>query len=306
MSDNGHNPHALSNQPGPSGLSPQQEQDMRIARTLRHVRHKLLVMSGKGGVGKTTVAVNLATALAKAGHRVGLMDIDLHGPSVPYMLGLQDKLIRQEDDKVYPVEYMPNLKVLSIANLMELGDNAIIWRGPLKIGAIRQFLADIDWGELDYMVIDSPPGTGDEPLTTAQTFTGVQAVVVTTPQEISLADVRKSISFCRKVQMPVLGVVENMSGPIFGKGGGEKLAKDMGLTFLGSLPMDGEVVKAADEGRPYMALHEDSEVGKAFMAIAEQVNKICVVTPPKMPEGFSKVQFVSKKTDETAESTDSN
>ncbi|MBZ0271622.1 Mrp/NBP35 family ATP-binding protein [bacterium] len=290
--------------PGPQGASPHDNQDARIADTLRNVRYKLLVMSGKGGVGKSTVAVNLAVALARDGFGVGLLDIDLHGPSVPYMLGVQSMHLKQEGDKLLPIEYLENLKVLSIANLLDMEDRAVIWRGPMKIGAIRQFLADVKWGELDYMIIDVPPGTGDEPLTAAQTFTGVQAIVVTTPQDVALADVRKSLAFCRKVEMPILGVVENMSGydcpqcghhaDLFSTGGGERLAAREGIEFLGRLPLDPEVVRSGDLGRPYLAATDATPAARAFRDIARRVEDITAKQTPKLP-GVTRVAFVSKK-----------
>jgi len=190
------------------------QQDVEIKERLRHIKNKILVMSGKGGVGKSSVAAYLSVALAKKGYRVGLMDVDLHGPSIPRMLGLKGNIgPGGSEGKAHPIRYIPNMEVISIEPLMgENKDSATIWRGPLKIGVIRQFIADIDWSDLDYMIIDSPPGTGDEPLTIAQTIPDAKSVIVTTPQEISLADVRKSINFCRQVNMTILGLVENMSG----------------------------------------------------------------------------------------------
>ena len=184
-------------------------QNKEITETLRHIKNKILVMSGKGGVGKSSVAAYLSVALAKKGFRVGLMDVDLHGPSIPRILGLKGSLgFSAHEKKMLPVKYLPNMEVISIETLMgENKDAATIWRGPLKIGTIRQFISDIDWMELDYLVIDSPPGTGDEPLTVAQTIPDAKALIVTTPQEVSLADVRKSINFCRQVKMEMLGRV---------------------------------------------------------------------------------------------------
>ena len=193
-----------------------QQQAIEIKERLRHIKNKILVMSGKGGVGKSSVAAYLSVTLAKRGYKVGLMDVDLHGPSIPRMLGLKGNIgPGTQSGKAHPVMHLPNLEVMSIEPLMgENKDAATIWRGPLKIGVIRQFIADIEWMDLDYMIIDSPPGTGDEPLTVAQTIPDAKALIVTTPQEISLADVRKSISFCRQVHMEILGLVENMSGLI--------------------------------------------------------------------------------------------
>ena len=200
------------------GLNSQEDQhavqDAEIRERLSHIKNKILVMSGKGGVGKSSIAAYLAVVLANNGHKVGLLDVDLHGPSIPRMLGVNGSILPSEHPgKVLPVHLMPNLHVLSIETLMgENKDAATIWRGPIKIGVIRQFISDIEWSDLDYLVIDSPPGTGDEPLTVAQTIPDAKALIVTTPQEVSLADVRKSINFCRQVNMAILGIVENMSG----------------------------------------------------------------------------------------------
>ncbi|MGV7223378.1 MAG: P-loop NTPase [Nitrospinales bacterium] len=217
-------------------------------------------MSGKGGVGKSSVAAYLSVALAKKGFRVGLMDVDLHGPSIPRILGLKGRLgFGGHEKKMLPINYLPNMEVISIETLMgENKDAATIWRGPLKIGAIRQFISDIDWMDLDYLVIDSPPGTGDEPLTVAQTIPDARALIVTTPQEVSLADVRKSINFCRQVKIEILGLVENMSGlkcpycgkiiEVFKTLGGKVTAQREGLRLLGMLPLELEVVKEGDAG----------------------------------------------------------
>ena len=254
------------------------QQDYVINTMLAHVKHKLIVLSGKGGVGKSTVAVNLAVALAESGYRVGLMDVDLHGPSVPRLMGLTKVNAMISDGQISPVYYQDNLKVVSIENLLPENDEALIWRGPIKIGVIRQFLADVAWGELDYLIVDSPPGTGDEPLTIAQTIPGAQAIIVTTPQEVSLADVRKSISFCNTVKMELFGLIENMSGftcpkcgetlNLFGFGGGEKTAQAAGVRFLGRIPFDPDVVSCADAGASFIETHADSPVTKAFEDIA--------------------------------------
>jgi ATP-binding protein involved in chromosome partitioning len=235
-------------------------QQIEITQTLGHIANKILVMSGKGGVGKSSVAAYLALALSKRGFRVGLMDVDLHGPSIPRILGLQGNILPgRHEGKARPVIYSPNLQVISIETLLgENKDVATIWRGPLKIGVIRQFISDLEWGDLDYLIVDSPPGTGDEPLTVAQTIPDAKALIVTTPQEISLADVRKSINFCRQVNMDILGLVENMSGlmcphcgkqiDLFGSRGGMVTAQRENLRLLGSLPLDPKVVEQADQG----------------------------------------------------------
>lgn len=237
----------------------QQAQEQKINIFLQNADHKILVMSGKGGVGKSTVATNLAVFLSNQGYKVGLLDVDVHGPSIAGLLGLTGLRLNMMNNQIQPYHYTDNLKVMSIQGLLDQPDDPIIWRGPVKIGIIRQFLADVNWGPLDFLIIDSPPGTGDEPLTVAQTITGCQAVIVTTPQEIALADVRKSIQFCQKVNMPVLGIIENMSGfvcpscgdmhAIFKSGGGEKTAAKYQLPFLGQLPIDPNVVTAGDAGQ---------------------------------------------------------
>ena len=266
------------------------QQDIAITKSLGRIKNKILVMSGKGGVGKSTVAVNLALCLANKGHKVGLMDVDLHGPDVCRMLNLTGSLEApaNPDDLIPPLTYNDNLKVVSLEYMMKNRDDAIIWRGPLKIQAIRQFIADMDWGALDYLIVDAPPGTGDEPLSVAQTMPGVHAVVVTTPQAVALADVRKSINFCKAVEMPIVGVVENMSGfvcphcgetvDIFSTGGGEQTARDFDLPFLGRVPMDPRVVMAGDTGTPYLSGNEDSPAIKAF-------NDVVAAVEQRLPPG---------------------
>jgi len=239
------------------------EIDRRLQAQLQHIRHKILVMSGKGGVGKTSVALYLALGLAQRGYQVGLLDVDLHGPDIPRMLGLSGMFQADAEGHLSPMRYNDYLQVVSIECLMPDRDEAVIWRGPLKHSFIQQSLSEITWGELDVLIIDAPPGTGDEPLSVAQTITGVQAVIVTTPQEISLADVRKSINFCRQVNMPILGLVENMSGficprcgeeiPLFSRGGGQKTADAMEVPLLASLPFDLRVMQGGDSGQPWLA-----------------------------------------------------
>ena len=258
------------------------DNDQKMRERMGKVKHKLLVFSGKGGVGKSSVAVNLAVDLQQKGYRVGLLDVDVHGPSVPTLLGLERKMAGASDGAMIPVMYK-NLKVISIGFLMEDPDSPVIWRGPLKMGVIKQFLEDVHWGELDYLIIDAPPGTGDEPLSVAQLVTDAHAIVVTTPQKVSTTDVRKSINFCHKVNMPILGVVENMSGMIlpsgervdlFGTGGGKTMAAQMNVPFLGDLPIDPLAAKAADEGKPFVDHLPDSPLTKAFAVITETVAKL--------------------------------
>ncbi len=263
------------------------QQNIAISRSLGKIKNKILVMSGKGGVGKSTVSVNLALGLAKKGFKVGLMDVDIHGPDVCFMLGLTDKLDldKIQNGLVPPMHYDDNIKVISIDYMMKNRDDPIIWRGPLKIQTIRQFIADVDWGELDYLIIDSPPGTGDEPLSVAQEIKHSKAVVVTTPQEVALADVRKSINFCKQLKMQVVGVVENMSGficphcgetvDIFKTGGGERTAKDFNVRFLGSIPLDTKIVQAGDKGKPYLMSGDDSPACQAFSVILDRFVENC-------------------------------
>lgn len=259
------------------------EQDKSVQASLRKMTHKLLVMSGKGGVGKTSVSVNLSIALANKGFKVGLMDVDIHGPDVPRMLGLSGILEVNRKRKMIPASYSDNLKVVSIETLIPGKDDAIIWRGPMKYSAIKQFIGDVDWGELDFLIVDSPPGTGDEPLTIAQTIPDAQAIIVTTPQEISLADVRKSISFCKTLKMEIFGLIENMSGFIcphcgemlhlFGSGGGEKTALTTGIAFLGKIPFDSNMVLCSDSGTSFQEVHSFSEVAQTYSEIAEKISK---------------------------------
>jgi len=253
-----------------------------MKQRLGRIKRKILVMSGKGGVGKSSTAVNLALALAQDGYAVGLLDIDLHGPSIPKMLGLGDQQLKNGIDGLLPIEYLSNLKVISVGFLLGDEDEALIWRGPAKTALIQQFLRDVQWDELDFLIVDCPPGTGDEPMTAVQTLLGDDqssgAVIVTTPQEIALLDVQKSITFCRRLEMPVLGIIENMSGfvcpkcgeviDIFKSGGGQQTAERMKAPFLGKIPMDTAMVTAGDSGKPYMATRADSETGETYRRIA--------------------------------------
>jgi len=264
--------------------NPQAEQDAAVSSSLARIKNKIIVMSGKGGVGKTSTAVNLSIALANKGFKVGIMDVDLHGPDVPRMLGLEGMLELSKNKKLEPMSSVENLKAVSIESLTSSKDDAIIWRGPIKYSAIKQFIGDVEWGDLDFLVIDSPPGTGDEPLTIAQTIPDAKAVIVTTPQEVSLADVRKSISFCKTVKMDIYGLVENMSGfecphcnqnvDIFGSGGGERTAAAAGIRFLGKVPFDQKVVSCGDTGTSIQAAYADSPVSKAISGIADKVAEL--------------------------------
>ena len=260
------------------------DHDALVEKSLKKIKNKFIVMSGKGGVGKTSVSVNLAMGLASKGYKVGIMDVDLHGPDVPRMLGLKGMLTLNQNQKLIPMSYSENLQAVSVESLTQNKDDAIIWRGPLKHSAIRQFIADVEWGELDFLIIDSPPGTGDEPLTVAQTIKDAKAIIVTTPQEVALADIRKSINFCKTVKMEIFGLIENMSGftcpncgekiDLFGSGGGEKTANEMGVTFLGKIPFDLNVVSCGDTGISFQEKYKDSQVTKAVADIAEKMSKL--------------------------------
>ena len=253
-----------------------------IQERLKHIKNKIMVMSGKGGVGKSSVAAYLSVALAKKGYSVGLMDIDLHGPSIPRLLNLKGKISPgRHEGKMAPIKYLSNMEVISIESLMGDKDAATIWRGPLKGRAIKQFVAEIDWMDLDYMIIDSPPGTGDEPITVAHTIPDAKALIVTTPQEISLADVRKSINFCRKVNMEILGIVENMSGlkcpycgkiiPLFKTRGGEIMAEKENLRLLATLPFEMEVVKEGDAGDISLLDNDKLLITRAFNGMVDKI-----------------------------------
>jgi Mrp family chromosome partitioning ATPase len=261
---------------GPVGLPPKADID---------VKHVIMVLSGKGGVGKSTVSVNLAYALSSHGYKVGLLDLDMHGPNVPIMLGIQDHKLAMNNDKIEPVHVTGSLSVISMAFLLPDTSTPIIWRGPMKMAAIQQFLAEVNWGPLDYLVVDLPPGTGDEALTIAQLAPNVKgAVIVTTPQDVATLDARKSAKFIEKLELPVIGVIENMSGlicphcgveiDVFGKGGGKKIAEELGVPFLGSIPLDIEMRKAGDEGRPFIIRRGDSPTWKSVDLVMEELIKV--------------------------------
>ncbi|WP_319525582.1 Mrp/NBP35 family ATP-binding protein [uncultured Desulfosarcina sp.] len=256
-------------------------QDRNLEQTLSKIKNKLIVMSGKGGVGKSSFATNLAVSLADKGFSTGLLDVDLHGPSIATMTGIDGLLNVSDDQRAIPKSVGDRLKVVSMQSLMQDPDQAVIWRGPAKTGVIRQFIAEVCWDELDFLIVDSPPGTGDEPLSVAQTITGAKAVIVTTPQDVALADVRKSINFCRAVNMDIVGLVENM-GPfacpccgktveLFKSRGGRLTAETMGVNFLGTLPFDPKVVKACDEGTPIAAAGGDGDFVKALGQVVQAI-----------------------------------
>jgi Mrp family chromosome partitioning ATPase len=266
-------------QPGNEESLEQWEDRMAVLRRLCRIQNKIVVLSGKGGVGKSTVAVNLAVGLGMSGKTTGLLDIDIHGPSIPTMLKLGEVPIPQGEDGMEPVQF-GSLRVMSIGFFLRTPDDALIWRGPRKAGVIRQFIRDVAWGDLDYLVIDCPPGTGDEPLAVCQAIEKVTgAIVVTTPQEVAAADVRKSLNFCKELGIPVLGLVENMSGfvcphcektsAIFGGNAGEQLARAFNVPFLGKIPLDPRIVEACDAGHPFFHRHPDSPAAKEYAKIID-------------------------------------
>jgi len=259
------------------------KEEEKVSRTLAKIKNRLLVFSGKGGVGKSTVAANLALALARKGLKVGLLDVDIHGPNLAKMLGVEDKQMDFSSDGIKAVDVTNNLKLVSMSFLLQDPSIPVIWRGPMKMKAIQQFLGDVDWGELDWLIIDSPPGTGDEPLSIAQLIPATGAVVVTTPQEVSVMDSRKAVVFALKLNLKVMGIIENMSGMVcphcgkridlFKEGGGNKAALELGVPFLGKIPIDPQIVTSGDEGKPFVATQPESEAGKAFMNIVENIMK---------------------------------
>lgn len=263
-------------------MQEREKQQEAIKKNLQRIKQVIVVLSGKGGVGKSTVSTNLALTLAQQGKQVGLLDCDMHGPTIPTMLGLHDTRIMESKEGLKPVQATENLKVLSMGFLLKNQDDAIIWRGPMKMGAIRQLIGDFSWGNLDYLIIDLPPGTGDEPLSIAQIIPKITgAVIVTTPQDVALVSVRKSITFVHKLKIPVIGIIENMSGftcphcgkhvDIFKTGGGKKAADDFQLPFLGSIPLDPSIVETGDAGTTNMK--EDTMLTNSFVTIAENVKK---------------------------------
>jgi Mrp family chromosome partitioning ATPase len=260
------------------------EEDQKILEKLKDIKHIIVVMSGKGGVGKSTVAANLAIALATKGKKVGLLDMDLTGPNIPKMLGVEDARLVGSEAGIHPVKVLENLHVISSAYMLPHKEIAIIWRGPMKIGAIQQLLGEINWGPLDYLIIDLPPGTSDEPLSVAQSIPESDgAIIVTTPQEVSLLDIYKSLNFAEKLKMPIVGIVENMSGfvcphcgetsDIFKAGGGKKAADRYKVPFLGSIPIEPQIVVDADAGKPFVS-KENSPAAKAFFKIVKKVEDI--------------------------------
>jgi ATP-binding protein involved in chromosome partitioning len=264
--------------------TPAKEQDLRLKENLSKIKNVVMVMSGKGGVGKTTVAVNLAYALSMAGKSVGILDVDLHGPNIAKMLGIEEKIFHHSEvsTKIEPIKVTERLKAMSVAFAGFRSDQPIIWRGPMKTAIIKQFLSDVCWGALDYLIIDSPPGTGDEPLSVCQFVPqAAGAIIVTTPQDVAILDASKSVRFVQEMSIPVMGIIENMSSfccphcrarvSLFKENGGTKVAQDLSVPFLGSVPFDIQLVAAGDEGKPFIAFLKETESAKAFYAIIDKI-----------------------------------
>lgn len=269
--------------PGTDEATRKMEQ-IELQSRMEIIGRKILVLSGKGGVGKSTVAANLAIALSQKAQTVGLLDIDLHGPSIPNMLGIQDKKPHTTKDGLQPIIYSKNLKVMSMGFLVDHPDQPVIWRGPMKMGAIKQLLSDVDWGDLEYLIVDLPPGTGDEPLSIIQLLTDCDgAIIVTTPQDIALISVKKSINFVKKMQIPIIGIIENMSGftcphcgntiDVFKTDGGVQTAKQVDIPFLGKIPLDPSIAVDSDKGQPFFNTTKEGSTKEAFETIVKNIEK---------------------------------
>lgn len=259
-------------------------EEPKIVTTLRHIKRKIMVMSGKGGVGKSTIAANLAAGLALRGYRVGLLDCDIHGPTIPTLFGIESEKIQVGEEGLLPVQVFSNLSVMSIGFLLENKDSPVVWRGPVKMGAIRQFLEEVSWGELDFLIVDLPPGTGDEPLSVAQLIPNCDgSVIVTTPQDVALISVRKSINFSEKINVPIIGLVDNMHGlvcphcgekiDVFGSGGVEKASKDFNVPVLATLPIEPKVAEMEDKGTVLQGLEHSTEWQKNFELVVDALEK---------------------------------
>jgi len=270
-----------------AGLEREHQQErQRLESQISRIRHKIAVISGKGGVGKSTVTVNLAMAFAmhRYSNSVGILDADIHGPCVPKMLGLRGQRLPSDPMGILPVTGPLGIKVVSMDFLLSSDDAPVIWRGPLKMKAIQQFLSDITWGELEFLFIDLPPGTGDEPISVMQLIPDLDGVIIVTiPSEVSQVVVKKAVTFARQMGVPIIGIIENMSGfacpkcgtvaRIFRIGGGQKIAGDMSVPFLGSIPIDPEICEDSDNGRPFIIEHADSPASKAFAEIVEKIEE---------------------------------
>ena len=318
MSDSPVTKHGANSGETPALASPQEQKQMEqayaqmkrkmsMAEIGKKIKHKVMVLSGKGGVGKSTVSTGLALALAQQGLKVGILDIDITGPNVPKMMGLDGRRLHVESGRIHPAQGHLGVKVISMAFLLDNEDTPVVWRGPIKLGAIQQFIGDVEWGDLDYLIIDFPPGTSDEPLTVAQSLPDIDGmVIVTTPQDVALLDSRKSITFSESLKVPVLGVVENMSGytingkaapnsevqiagpagktlkattnedgdfsitiDIFKEGGGKSTAEEFGVPFLGDLPFDPGFVRGGDDGVHRIVSEPEGPSAIAFSAVVE-------------------------------------
>ena len=257
------------------------EDAKKVTKTLKNIKNRLLVFSGKGGVGKSTVAANLALALAEKNNQVGLLDVDIHGPNLAKMLGAEGKTLEAIPEGIKPVKINPRVSLISMSFLLQDPNLPVIWRGPMKMKAIQQFLGDVAWGKLDWLIIDSPPGTGDEPLSVAQLIPATGAVIVTTPKEVSLMDSRKAVGFARRLNLKIFGIIENMSTLIcphcgekvdlFKEGGGERVSQEMEIPFLGRIPIDPEIVTTGDEGKSFITSNPESETTKAFLEIVDRI-----------------------------------
>ena len=259
-------------------------EDFKLQESLGKIKHVIIVMSGKGGVGKSTVSSNIACTLSMMGYQTGIMDVDITGPNIPKMFGIEDERLECENEKLIPVLVPPSLKVVSMAFLLPSKDDAVVWRGPVKMTAIRQFLEDVDWGDLDYLVVDMPPGTGDEAISIIQLIPKADGmVIVTTPQDVALLDSRKSITFSAQANIPIIGLIENMSGfvcphcgektDIFKSGGGVATAKNMNIQFLGAVPIEPRIVTSGDSGMPIVIDDPDSVSAKVFKEITQKIVK---------------------------------
>ena len=258
--------------------------DNQLKDNMSKIKYKILVLSNKGGVGKSSVAVNLACSLSEKDYKVGILDADLHGPSVAKMLGFEGKRLQGSPEGILPMSVSPNLVAVSMASLIETSDAPLIWRGPLKMMALKQFLGEVQWGNLDYLIIDSPPGTGDEPLSICQLIPELEGgIIVTTPQSVALLDSRKCVNFLKNLKIPILGIIENMSGlkcphcgkniDLFKSGGGKEAAQEFNLPFLGKIPIDLNIVISADEGKPYICQYKDTETAQVFNRIVKAIIK---------------------------------
>ena len=263
----------------------QMEQDQKLRLKMNKIRHKIAIISGKGGVGKSTVTVNLAMAFAMQGYKdkVGVLDADIHGPCIPKMIGLKGQtLIGGPGGMLFPVTGKLGIKVVSMDFLLPNDEAPVVWRGPLKMRVIQQFLSDVTWGDLDYLFVDLPPGTGDEPLSVMQLIPSMDGVVIVTmPSEVSQAVVKKAVTFAKQMGVPIIGIIENMSGficpdcgakiNIFRTGGGKKIAKDLSISYLGSIPLEPNICDASDNGLPFIAENKTSPATKAFTEIVKKI-----------------------------------